>query len=795
MTAAATAQSRDTHAEVSENGAVFPGTSETQAPIIMEDSSMLKLSVQPYRQGSVLSEDSGHNSVSTHSTQYRQGLSRGASQSRPRCSVAGLDSGHSTRARATASDGHKATFVDAAAMKEKVRQNLSKPKYNVCDLYRTRGVWQMIARHQNFEKATLFVIATNALWIAVDTDNNKDQFLINALPIFQLMENFFCFFFSFEWLVRFMSFRRKIDCLRDAYVIFDGLIVAIMVVETWVFSAFLLFALDSDDSESGQANRLGGNGKSMLSAARLMRVWRMCRLVRLLRAIPEVMIMIKGLIAAARSVFFTFVLVIGLVFIFGILFKQVCQDSELGRTAFPSVGESMYFLTMHGTLLLNADYKALDLSNPQLGGTGYIVFIFFIFVLLGAVLLMNMLIGVLCEVVSAVASSEREELLVNYVRSRLEKVMAIIDEDGGGTISRDEFMLILGNMEAMEALHEVGVDVIGLVDFADFIFGDEDDAEEDAPAVELTLPEFMEVILQLRGTNSATVKDIVDLRKFVRTSIANTTRQIEGTDGSMERLQSKVQYLLTSMETYSLRMKKQRDHRDRSSVQQEPSSPQRATMEPAPKKKVKPQPSPPPPPLPLPQVPLCPCGSGRSGMQVVHGVWRLPPTGGVPELVLLAPPAPPPCEALQKLPRGSVSGGAKMSPRLRGSPLPPLPGLAATADMPNPGVCGAASPPVNGAGSTGSAAPLQPYERRRTGPVVGLTPRQAAPIAVEFGGRRQNGSGRGGHEGQNMPAFRSEAAASFFDNMNFMSNGPPGQDPFVPASPRKDNGGDDAARI
>mmetsp|Transcript_1006 Transcript_1006/g.3600 ORF Transcript_1006/g.3600 Transcript_1006/m.3600 type:complete len:90 (-) Transcript_1006:153-422(-) len=32
---------------------------------------------------------------------------------------------------------------------------------------------------------------------------------------------------------------------------------------------------------------------------------------------------------------------------------------------------------------------------------------------------------------------------------------------------------------------------------------------------ELTFPDFMEVVLQLRGSNGATVRDVVDLRKWV----------------------------------------------------------------------------------------------------------------------------------------------------------------------------------------------------------------------------------------------------------------------------------------
>eukprot|EP00747_Dinoflagellata_sp_TGD_P085875 gnl/TRDRNA2_/TRDRNA2_163051_c1_seq2.p1 gnl/TRDRNA2_/TRDRNA2_163051_c1~~gnl/TRDRNA2_/TRDRNA2_163051_c1_seq2.p1 ORF type:complete len:143 (-),score=45.02 gnl/TRDRNA2_/TRDRNA2_163051_c1_seq2:237-665(-) len=122
-----------------------------------------------------------------------------------------------------------------------------------------------------------------------------------------------------------------------------------------------------------------------------------------------------------------------------------------------------------------------------------------------------MLIGVLCEVVSAVAATEKETLEVAYVKSKLQDFLQEIDEDTDGKISKGEFVKILENVGAARALSEVGVDPVGLVDFADFIFDDEDGGDS-----ELEFGQFMEVVLQLRGSNNATVKDIVDLRKFVK---------------------------------------------------------------------------------------------------------------------------------------------------------------------------------------------------------------------------------------------------------------------------------------
>merc|ERR1711920_807805 len=80
---------------------------------------------------------------------------------------------------------------------------------------------------------------------------------------------------------------------------------------------------------------------------------------------------------------------------------------------------------------------------------------------------------------------------------------------------------------------------IGLVDFADFIFdGDGCGAEEDEP--ELDFPKFMDVVLQLRGSNNATVKDVVDLRKFVQNQFElyrkHTLEEIRATTKKFESL-------------------------------------------------------------------------------------------------------------------------------------------------------------------------------------------------------------------------------------------------------------------
>merc|ERR1719310_1250327 len=101
---------------------------------------------------------------------------------------------------------------------------------------------------------------------------------------------------------------------------------------------------------------------------------------------------------------------------------------------------------------------------------GFLTFVFIIFVMLAAYTVLNMLVGLLCEVVDAVAAAEKEKAVVGLVKSRLMHVLEQLDEDGNGTISRNEFNMLLEIPEAKTALEDLGVDVHNLFSLADHLF-------------------------------------------------------------------------------------------------------------------------------------------------------------------------------------------------------------------------------------------------------------------------------------------------------------------------------------
>merc|ERR1740130_2672469 len=109
-----------------------------------------------------------------------------------------------------------------------------------------------------------------------------------------------------------------------------------MVCETWVLP--LVYSIQHEES--------GNRSTSIdLSVLRLARLMRLSRLTRLLRSVPEVVTLLKGIVQALWSVFFTLLLFMVLLYAFGIIFRSAAMDyHELRDTYFSSVPESMWTL-------------------------------------------------------------------------------------------------------------------------------------------------------------------------------------------------------------------------------------------------------------------------------------------------------------------------------------------------------------------------------------------------------------------------------------------------------------------
>jgi hypothetical protein len=411
-------------------------------------------------------------------------------------------------------DKGRAAFADASAMKDKIREAVTKKEYNVCDLYWPDSCCANVARSVLFEYATLVVISCNALWIAIDTDGNDAALLLHADPMYQIAEHLFCTYFTGELLIRFGAFVNKRSCLSDPWFCFDAVLVIMMVAETWVMTLMILMI--GVDEQQGIGNT------SLLKLLRVARCTRMARMARLMRAVPELVILVKGIAVAARSVCFTIVLLFIIMYVYAILVRQLVpattssKGSEIETEFFPSVPKAMFVLLLDGVLPDQSPLvRACEDEN------WFLVAAILSFVMLASLTVMNMLVGVLCEVVSVVSSVEKEQLTVRYVKTVLQRLFdeLALDDDQNLKISRREFEALLMNVRGAQIIDEIGVDVVGLADMTDYIFQEDGETK--------TFGEFMDLILQLRGSNTSTVKDIVDMRRQLVTEFGKQEKLIE----------------------------------------------------------------------------------------------------------------------------------------------------------------------------------------------------------------------------------------------------------------------------
>eukprot|EP00421_Protoceratium_reticulatum_P030840 CAMPEP_0168465270 /NCGR_PEP_ID=MMETSP0228-20121227/56022_1 /TAXON_ID=133427 /ORGANISM="Protoceratium reticulatum, Strain CCCM 535 (=CCMP 1889)" /LENGTH=554 /DNA_ID=CAMNT_0008480827 /DNA_START=90 /DNA_END=1751 /DNA_ORIENTATION=+ len=378
------------------------------------------------------------------------------------------------------------------------------------DVYKQGSWFGTIARSLAFEQATFFLIATNAVWIGIEVSNNDADSLADADWGFQVVEHLFCFCFSLEWFVRLMAYRRKQDILKDLWFLFDTLLVAFMVIETWVIY-FIVMAIQSDQS----------NQFSSLTMLRLLRLLRVTRITRLMRAMPEMMVMIRGMASATRSVLITLFLLFIMVYVFAVLLVQLTRDSGtyLGREHFDGVLPAMYTLMKDGILPDQGELLE-ELGRER----WYVGVIFFIFVVIATLTIINMLIGILCEVIVRISASEKEKMDIEIVTAKLQSIVAkTLDRNGDNKISRDEFLDISKHPDVCRALKQVGVDARDLVSHTNLIFdawSDEGEWQERR----LDFDGFMQEVLKHRGTNAATIKDITSLRKFVQESVSGLER-------------------------------------------------------------------------------------------------------------------------------------------------------------------------------------------------------------------------------------------------------------------------------
>eukprot|EP00747_Dinoflagellata_sp_TGD_P145487 gnl/TRDRNA2_/TRDRNA2_176591_c7_seq23.p1 gnl/TRDRNA2_/TRDRNA2_176591_c7~~gnl/TRDRNA2_/TRDRNA2_176591_c7_seq23.p1 ORF type:complete len:310 (+),score=60.81 gnl/TRDRNA2_/TRDRNA2_176591_c7_seq23:265-1194(+) len=250
----------------------------------------------------------------------------------------------------------------------------------------------------------------------------------------------------------------------------------------------------------------------------------------MLRSLPELMVMIKGMVTAAASVGYTLALLMIITYVFSIAFRNlVPPGSDIEEAYFSSVPEAMHNLIVFATFLdeLSSFILMVKAESP----TCFVVS--WIYISLAALTVMNMLIGVLCEVVSAVAESEREEAAIRLMKNTILVLLKHFDEDENGSISKVELAHVMSDPQALEVLKHLEVDVDYLQRLQGMVY-DED-------VVQVPIEDILELMLQCRADLPTTVKHMVVGQELTRWALSSEIKEYE------EQLQKRLAYFGSAM--------------------------------------------------------------------------------------------------------------------------------------------------------------------------------------------------------------------------------------------------------
>jgi hypothetical protein len=163
----------------------------------------------------------------------------------------------------------------------------------------------------------------------------------------------------------------------------------------------------------------------------------------------------------------------------------------------------------------------------NLGGiTGYaMAFLYLVFICLSMFTVLNMLIGVLCEIVNAISETSKEEIRIDYMKDTLGKVVERIDgPDGNKKISREEFDAIIDDEEAKESMIQLDVDPDAFGFVGQLLFEKENPDDED---IELEFNDFLQRVLGMRSSNPARICDVMALLKQYSLETGKVSKELE----------------------------------------------------------------------------------------------------------------------------------------------------------------------------------------------------------------------------------------------------------------------------
>lgn len=395
------------------------------------------------------------------------------------------------------------------------------PPYHVEDLYWKTGFFQRLARSNAFANVTVAVVIVNALYIGFDSDYNHAQNAYEAHPFFQAMSQFFCVYFTGELLCRFLAFEKKMTVFQDGWFKFDFFLVGTMILDIWIIMPVLY--------------SIGGQVRIPTQPLRILRLLKLTRMARLMHSFPELVTMIKGLMRSLRAISSSMILIGLMVYVWAIVMHMLMKEEDHYNQAmwaehnysFDTITRCIWTLLMAGTLMLDSSSPLVasllfdPRANFKLGGI-----MFTAYALISALCILQMLIGVLLDVVSSVKAEEQDAVAIGLLKQELLNKLSELD-DGDGRISEEELQALISVPHSKALLKKMNVNHAFFVELIKSMYS--------KPGMLVPITSILELMVTCRGDNVSTVETMAGALVRIISEVTHVKQILEGDMRRMEK--------------------------------------------------------------------------------------------------------------------------------------------------------------------------------------------------------------------------------------------------------------------
>jgi hypothetical protein len=305
------------------------------------------------------------------------------------------------------------------------------------------GFAKQLILSKRFRLAQFIFIFASCIWVGIEIDFYKHLDNPHSLPC-EIINNVICAVFSLEIAIRYAAFKSTRDAFFHWGFAYDAMVWMTVAWNTWVNPSLRFCSI------SVPIHIIN------LSFLRVFRLQRVAQMGHLMNYAPELMSYGTGIVEGLKATAPLLCLLCLVVYVFAVTFTYFLSDTV---TSFATVAQSYHLLFISALASVDKNFFVTMLNAGWLPWSLYLMY-----TLIANLIVAKMLTGVLLQVVQKIVQREKDKSDTEKLEDKMKTMTQVLDSNGNGTLSDDEFGQLMKNDELIQSMREHGIDVAGFIE-------------------------------------------------------------------------------------------------------------------------------------------------------------------------------------------------------------------------------------------------------------------------------------------------------------------------------------------